>query len=189
MRSITVVCLVCLAGGIVTAQPIPAPPRAEYATFDDGQYASDAAAQAAWEGLWGTAPVSVVTLDGRKVLRMPCNLAGTKIDRATWDKKVNLNLTSCQGIQFRLFCKDTSPVSHFSLYFQSGDGWYSSSFAPTTGTAWNTITIDKAGTRQEGKPAGWGQISTIRLSAWRGGDVSTELYVCDFGLWGQLGAD
>ncbi|MBM4086962.1 MAG: hypothetical protein FJ272_19405, partial [Planctomycetes bacterium] len=189
MRSITVVCLVCLAGGIVTAQPIPAPPKAEYAAFDDGGYASDAAAQAAWEPMTGTAPVSVAALEGRKVLRMPCNFAGTKIDRASWDRKVTLDLTACQGIRFKFFCKDTSPISHFSLYFQSGDGWYSSSFAPTTGSQWNTLTIDKASTRQEGKPAGWGQISTIRLSAWRGGDVNTELYVCDFGLWGQLGAD
>lgn len=163
-----------------------APPAGEYAMVDDFNYADDKAAQAAWQPMGETAPVAVERMDGRKVLRMRCNFKGTKIGRASWDRAVNLDLTTCQGLQFKLLCGDVSPISHFSLYLRSGDGWYHVTFAPELATAWNTIRIDKSKTTVEGSPAGWGKIQTIRLSAWRGKDVDTDLCISDLGL---LGAD
>jgi len=137
----------------------------------------------------GTAPVSVTTRDGRPVLHLPCNFAGTKIERASWDRAVALDLASCRGVEFQLLCRDPGPVSYFSLYFQSGEGWYHASFFPENTDAWNTITLDKSTFRPEGKPAGWGKIRTIRLSAWRSADENTEMFLRDFRKTGALGGD
>ena len=177
--------------GISTVQARPPElPTADYPVVESCTYPDDEAARAAWKPMSGTADVSLVQVNGRKVLRMPCNLGGTQIDRASWDRAVELDLTACRGIQFRFFCADISPVSRFSVFLKSGEGWYATSFTPTTKTAWNTVALGKSkisidtGTR--GEPAGFGQIDTIRISAWRGQDKDTEFYIADIGL---LGAD
>ena len=159
------------------------------AMIDDCRYANDAAARANWSPMSGTAPVTVTNLAGQTVLRLPCNFAGTTIERASWDRKVKLDLTACRGIKFKLWCRDVSPVGHFSLYFESGTGWYSTSFFPELTNGWNVITIDKVATKTEGKPGGWGQIKTIRISAWRGKDVDTELLLSDMTQADALGGD
>ncbi|MCX6899135.1 MAG: family 10 glycosylhydrolase [Verrucomicrobia bacterium] len=156
--------------------------------IDDCRYADDAAAQKAWRTMGGTAPAAAVTLDSRKSLRLPCNFAGTTHERASWDRKVKLDLVPCQGIQFKVFCKNPAPISHFSVYFQSGSGWYSTGFFPEA-AGWSTVTINKASTRSEGTPAGWGNIETIRISAWRGRNEDTELCLSDLRMTGVLGVD
>jgi len=160
----------------------------ESPVFEPCDYADDAAARAAWQPMTGSDPASVVEESGRQVLRLPCRFAGNPVERASWDLKVQLDLSACRGVHFQLWCQDVSPVSSFSLYLQSGNGWYSAAFYPDQ-PGWNTIVIDKAGTRIEGEPDGWGAIRTIRLSAWRGGDTNTELRVRDFALRGMLGVD
>ncbi|NOZ22745.1 MAG: family 10 glycosylhydrolase [Planctomycetes bacterium] len=177
--------MVCMIASCAMFGP-PAPPKADYTLVDDFGYPCDRAAQKEWKPMGGTAPVSVARLGDKLALRMPCNFEGTKIDRASWDRSVELDLTTCQGLQFRLFCEDPSPVSGFTLYLQSGDGWYSVRFAPEKKGEWCTIKIDKSRSGVEGSPAGWGKIKTLRLSAWRGKDVDTEFYIADLGL---LGAD
>jgi uncharacterized lipoprotein YddW (UPF0748 family) len=125
----------------------------------------------------GTAPVVAATLDGRKVLRLPCDFAASNVERASWDRAVKLDLASSRGVQFKLLCRNALPVSYFSLYLQSGEGWYQATFFPESATDWNTIEITKSEMKREGKPAGWDQIKTIRVSAWRGKDVTTEFYL------------
>ena len=120
---------------------------------------------------------------------MECSFKGTTIDRASWDRPLTLDLASCTGLQFQIFCRNTSPVSQFCIYLKSGDGWYRAGFFPESSTGWNTVTIDKAATTVEGTPAGWGRISAIRISAWRGSDASTEFYLRDIRKAGVLGAD
>ncbi len=127
----------------------------------------------------GSSPVAAATLDGRKVLRLPCVFASNAVERASWDRTVKLDLSSSRGIQFKLLCRNAMPVSYFSLYFQSGEGWYQATFFPESSTDWNTIEIDKSEMKGEGKPAGWGQIQTIRISAWQGKAVNTEFYLSD----------
>ena len=168
-----------------TASAAPADP----ALIDDGQYASDAEARAAWQPMGPSAPVAVVPQDGRKALRLPCNFTAGKMERASWDRRVTLDLTTCRGIEFQMLCRDASPVSHFSLYLQSGAGWYHATFYPDTAAGWNTIKLDKATFGSEGKPAGWSQIRTIRLSAWRGQERDTEFFLRDLRLSGALGRD
>ena len=155
--------------------------------IETGDYETDAAARGAWQPMTGTAPVSAATLDGKPVLQFPCNFAGTRIERASWDRQVPLELSGCRGVQFEFFCRDASPVSHFSLYFQSGAGWYSASFYPES-SGWNRVTIDLSSLSAEGEPAGWAAIRTIRLSAWRGSDAATEFFLRDFRKVGVLGA-
>lgn len=157
------------------------------AMIDDGRYPNDAAAQQNWLPMKGTAPVTITNLAGRTVLRLPCNFAGTTIERASWDRKVKLDMTACRGVRFQLWCGDISPISHFSLYFESGNGWYAASFFPEKTNAWNTITIDKATTKPEGRPSGWAEIKTIRLSAWRAKGANTELWLSDLMLADALG--
>ena len=188
VRAIVVVCAL-VGASAVEAQP-PELPKATYPLIDSCSYADDEAARAAWEPLAGTADVSLVEVNGRKALRMPCNLAGTEIARASWDRMVELDLTACRGIQFRFFCADVSAVSNFSVFLRSGEGWYATSFTPTTQTAWNTVVLNRSRIRTDtgtpGEPAGFGEINTIRISAWRGQDKDTEFYIADIGL---IGAD
>ncbi len=162
---------------------------ADSATIDECQYADNASTQAAWEPMGATAPAAAGQIDGRKVLRLPCNFADAKIERASWDRKVSLDLVSCKGIQFKLLCRDTSPVSYFSIYFQSGEGWYHGTFFPELTNGWNIISIDKIQTSAEGKPGGWEHIQTLRISAWRGSDANTEFYLSDLRKTDQLGVD
>ncbi|HWH67982.1 MAG TPA: hypothetical protein VNT26_01245, partial [Candidatus Sulfotelmatobacter sp.] len=161
----------------------------EAAAIDECQYAEEAAARAAWQPMRGSMAAATATLDGRKALRLACHFAGTHIERASWDRAVQLDLASARGIQFQIRCRDASPVSHFSIYFQSGAGWYHATFFPESATDWNTIVIDKTDTQAEGKPAGWGLVKTIRISAWRGQDADTEFYLRDLRKTGALGAD
>ena len=158
------------------------------AIIDDCHYADDAAARAVWQPMSGSTPPSVMTLDGVKVLRLPCKFVSNQVERASWDRKAPLDLSDCSGVQFQLFCRDISPVAYFSIYFESGSGWYGCPFFPEL-SGWNTITIDKAATHAEGKPAGWNAIKTIRISAWRGGNVDTEMLLSDLRKVGTLGRD
>ena len=162
---------------------------AQNPAIEELRYPDSAAARAVWKPMDRTAPVALATLDGRPALQLPCNFAGTKIERASWDRAVQLDLSACRGVEFQVLCRDSAPVRYFSLYFQSGEGWYHASFFPETTNAWDTITLDKSAFSSEGQPAGWGKIRTLRLSAWRGADVSTEFFLRDFRLTGALGGD
>jgi uncharacterized lipoprotein YddW (UPF0748 family) len=166
--------LLCLAHWLVLPNQVRAEVPGDGAVIDDCQYATDAAAQAAWRPMRGTTNAATAVLDGRKVLRLPCNFAGNPAERASWDRKVKLDLAAGRGVRFEILCRNASPVSYFAIYFQSGEGWYQSTFFPERSTGWNAIEIDKSSMKSEGKPAGWGEIKTIRISAWRGNGANTE---------------
>ena len=164
-------CLIgCLAA--FTAAGAPAP-----AAIDDCSYPSDAAAQAAWKPMSGSLPALATTLDGVKALRLRCNFSTSPADRASWDRAVKLNLADSDGIRFQIYGRDTLPVTYFGIYFQSGNGWYHADFFPESAGAWNAITLSKTALKTEGNPAGWDQIKTIRISAWRGQTTDTEFFL------------
>ena len=147
--------------------------------IDACAYPDDAAAQAAWKPMSGTANVGVVESGtGGKALKMPCNFKGTSIDRASWDRGVKLDLTGARGVAFEVACDDPTPISHMRIYFQSGGGWYGAPFSVAS-KDFKTVTIDKAATGIEQAPAGWGTVDTIRISAWRSGDTDTAIRIRD----------
>ena len=188
LKPLAALVLSCLeAFAMLASTAGPSTDRA--AVIDDCRYDNAAAAQAVWKPMAGSKPVGVTSLNGRPALHLSCNFVGTKIERASWDAKFNVDLSANRGVQFYISCRDVAPISQFSIYFQSGDGWYSASFFPENSSGWNFITIDKADTRTEGRPAGWGHIRTIRISAWRGKDTDTEFFLSGLRKTGVLGAD
>ena len=163
-----------------SAAPVPAVPDSDYLVLEEWAYESDAAAEKAWEPMDGSARAASVLAGRRRVVKLPCNFAGTDIERASWDFALQADLAACQGFAFQVFCPDPAPVSHFSFYLASGnDGWYSGSFTPAA-RGWQTVVVWKSDMEVEGRPAGWGRITRIRISAWRGLDRDTALYVADF---------
>jgi len=183
-RIIFVFVTICIVLSVSAAQP-PVP-KTDYELVDDFSYSQEVA-ERAWKPMAGSKPVSVVKLIGGKALRMPCNFRGTRFDRASWDRELKLDLTMCEGIQLLFYCRDTSPVSSFSMYLHSGDGWYRCRFDAPVSAGWTTIKVHKKATGIEGRPAGWGKVDTIRISAWRGRDVDTEFYIAALGLFGTDG--
>ncbi len=168
---------------------LAAAPPAPAGLIDACSYPDDAAAQAAWRPMGGTAAARAATVGGRPALKLPCNFAGTGIDRASWDRPGRIDLSECTGVRLDVWCADPSPVAQFSIYFQSGEGWYTATFAPQSNTGWNTVTIDKADVRTEGRPGGWAEVRTIRVSAWRGGDTDTAIALSNITRTGVLGVD
>lgn len=160
---------------------VPPVPRVDYKVLD-GLLGSEQQAHKAWEPMAGTKAVSLINVRGRKVLRMPCNFHGTKFERASWDRRFKLDLAMCKGIQFFFYCPDETAVSSFVVYFQSGDGWYRSTFDTGASRGWNLVKIHKQDSSVEGRPAGWANVETMRISAWRGRDVDTEFYIAAAGL-------
>jgi uncharacterized lipoprotein YddW (UPF0748 family) len=186
IRVIAVFVIACIVCSITFAGSMPQLPEATYEMVDDFSY-SRQTAQMAWKPMAGSQPVSLVDIDGKKALRMRCNFHGTKIDRASWDRNLNVDLTMSKGLQFLFYCRDLSPVASFSVYLHSGDGWYRSRFDAPVSAGWTEIKIHKNATEIEGRPAGWGKIDTIRISAWRGQDIDTEFYIAAIGLFGTGG--
>jgi uncharacterized lipoprotein YddW (UPF0748 family) len=163
--------------------------------IDDFRYASDAAAQQAWRPLNSEAPAASAILDGRKVLRLRCNFTSATVERLTWRRKVKLDLSPYWGLQFKFFCKNSAPISGFSVHFQSGAGWYNSmKFTAESATGWSTVTLAKSrSVYTSGSPAGWDKIEMISINAWRNTyrdkSEDTEFYVADLRMINPPSAD
>jgi uncharacterized lipoprotein YddW (UPF0748 family) len=170
----------------IVAEEIPPIPATTYEVVDDLSYPQQTA-QALWEPMGRTAPVSVVDVQGGKALRMPCNFKDNKIERASWDRRLKLDLAWRSGLQFLFYCRDATPVASFTVYLHSGDGWYRGNFDASAVAAWVPVQIQKKDMAVEGRPAGWGQVDILRISAWRGQDVDTEFYIAALGLLGAGG--
>ncbi|MGI6460797.1 MAG: family 10 glycosylhydrolase [Candidatus Hydrogenedentales bacterium] len=163
--------------------PVPPAPLAGQA-LPGMPFTTSEAARAAFKAVGNTAPIDVVEAGGRTLLRMPCVFEGVETARAVWDWYGRLDLTRCQGLQFNFYSPDTSPVSYFSLYLRSGEGWYHMTFGAKAPGQWTTVVFDKSATELEGRPQGWGNIDLVRIAAWRGKHQSTEFYVADLSLYG-----
>ena len=188
MRSIL---LTVMVGGYtvftagVQGVELPALPRPDYVVIDDCNYAGDTESREQWRAMAGTDAVSVVEAGGRKALMMPCSFRGSKVERASWDRTVNLDLSMCRGLVFSFFCEDPRAISRFSFYLHSGNGWYAGRFEQLERSCWNRIVVEKEDMEVERAPGGWRKIDRIRISAWRGEDVDTVFYIADMGLLGN----
>ncbi len=175
--------LVCLLPA--TAQ-MPIPPKADWPGIGVLEGRDEQDLHSAWQPMGGSKQALVLNPHGPRAVLLPVNFDGTDIERASWDVAVDLDLTTCNGLQFHFYVQDAGPVSYFSLYCQSGDGWYAMRVAPQHEGQWQHITIPKESAHIEGTPAGWGKIRTIRFSAWRGQNKNTQCALANIGL---LGAD
>jgi len=156
-------------------------------TIIDDLSASQQAARAVWSPMTGSPPVTIARIDGRNALRMVCNFRDTQIPRASWDRKVSLDLTGRKGVQFLFRSDRIASVGHFSVYFRSGSGWYSASLEAPGKKGWGLVRILKRNCGIEGQPAGWGKIDTIRISAWRGGRTDGEFQIAELAAFGSGG--
>lgn len=148
--------------GVVLASPA----RAQQ-VIDLLRFPSNEEARAAWQPMAEGPPVEALTvpLHGRRGVKFPCDLTGTQ-DRGAWDRAILLNLTRADRIAFWFYVDDPSKLlGSYSLYFQSGDGWYHGHFNAEKG--WQRIVLDKSQFTTEGVPFGWSKIQRIRLSAWK----------------------
>ena len=101
------------------------------------------------------------------ILRQTCDFGTGASPRNGWDLPLRADLRRSRGLQFHFRCADTTPVSYFAVYLQSGNGWYRFEFTPRGNGRWETILLEKRDSQVEGTPAGWGRIECLRVSAWR----------------------
>jgi len=137
--------------------------------IDNFEYASEQAAQQAWQAAEGSDPVGLMPSTrggGKTALKVPCPFTREELRRAVCDRHVQLDLTQYGTIVFDLYVADSGPIGNFTIYFHSGDGWYSG-HTTASEKGWREIRLPKAGFGVEGQPAGWDKIDTIRLSAWK----------------------
>lgn len=180
---ITVVLLFSLCRALCGQNPTPGP--VDYRLVDSCDYRDDNAAAAVWRSHNGSTRPEAGNAVGRRVLRVPCRFKATKAPCASVERKVKLDLTRCQGLQFQFLCTDPSSISKFNFYLRSGRGWYAATFATDNASGWNTVIIDKDAMQKEGTPGAWGEIDTIRITAWKTGDTDTSFSIADLGLWGE----
>ena len=163
--------------------------RAGNGIIDACDYPGTEAARATWVAGEGSAPAGMRDVDGKPALVLSCLFAGTQAGRGVWDRKVDLDMAQAQGIELEVMCANAGPVSSFSLYLQSGTGWYHGVFSPRYAQGWNRITLAKADMKEDGRPGAWTHITKLRLAAWRGDNEDTEFLVRNVRLTGVLGTD
>ncbi|MBP7950840.1 MAG: family 10 glycosylhydrolase [Verrucomicrobiales bacterium] len=163
--------------------------RAE-SMIDAGAYPDDAAAAKAWVARAGSPAATMREAGGRRALSFACPFAtSSTLGRGCWDLAAKLDLAQAEGVQLEIFCADAGPISSFSLYFQTGDGWRSMPFAPRRSNAWETITLRKSDAHAEGRPGGWAAVTTVRLAAWKGDNADTTFQVRELRRIGVAGED
>lgn len=144
--------------------------------IDSFDYKEISDAQSAWNPQAGSLPVEISKTDeGDGFLIFNCDLS-QKQDRCYWDKKVDLDLSKFGRFTFSIFAENPKAISSGTLYFQSGDGWYSGAF-PMGKSKWHKVSLRKSGFRIEGSPKGWDSINTIRLSFWKSADIDTKVRI------------
>lgn len=167
------VILLLAAGLLLTSARILAAPL----IIDDFTYATTNAARSAWSATGG--PLVAMAAAGEwgteQVMVLPCDFA-TRNARCYWDRTVALNLGSFTEFALEVYAPNPGAISSFTLYFRSGAGWYGAS-AAITQTGWQTLRFSLGDFIPEGASAGWGQISGIRMSPWKGAAQNTYLAV------------
>jgi uncharacterized lipoprotein YddW (UPF0748 family) len=112
-------------------------------------------------------------------LKMPCDYSLIADgSRCYWDKSFTEDLSQYDAIKVRLFVSDITPIHRLTLYLQSTGGWFGYSVPELLlKNGWQTITINKSDFNQEGTPAGWHDITTIRLSPWKASGTTLSNYI------------
>lgn len=110
-------------------------------------------------GSWGNDAVMV----------LPCDYS-IVASRCYWDRAATLDLSAQERVSLRIYVGNATAVGTFTLYLQSGSGWYSGS-TQITKNGWQLIEINKSDFAEKNTPAGWSGITNIRFSAWKNNDA------------------
>ncbi len=142
----------------------------EEMVIDDCEYASAEAAAERWfppEAEWA---VSLMDHDGGKAVRLDVDFTGDA-RRAALDLRADLDLSQWGRFSLDIYIDDPRMFGSFSIYMQSGEGWYrASGTLPNKG--WNTLSFPRSAFGIEDTPGGWDSIQTIRISPWKGAPVT-----------------
>jgi len=136
-------------------------------------FANAAMASGAWVASPASPKVSPLP-DGGVAFTCPFE---TKVDRVYWDHDAKLDLSRATSLELDFDCDRTDAMRSFNIYLKSGSGWYVwSTSVPEPGR--QRLFIPRNAFTQEGKPAGWNRIESVRLSAWRGvpGRATLKIY-------------
>jgi uncharacterized lipoprotein YddW (UPF0748 family) len=114
--------------------------------------------------------------DSKGVVKLTTDFKNVNSVRSSWDMKIPLDLSTSSGISFDFRADSLSVFSALIVYFKSGDGWYTTTFAPEVEGEWCRITLRKSDMRTEGKCSGWKDISIIRFSGWSVGVKGTSVW-------------
>lgn len=105
----------CIVQSFAIAEPLPPIPETTYEIIDVLSY-SQQTAQTLWKPITGSKSVSLVEIEGKKALKMPCNFHGTKFDRASWDKELKPDfLWQLTGLGLSRFSSPPAPSLVFIL--------------------------------------------------------------------------
>ena len=143
--------------------------------IDAFDYNDSAAAQGVWadRGDHGESSAVTMVVDGnRKVLQLAAPFASQpELGRVYIDRKIDLDLAAAGEFTLDVLSSSPEAAGRISLYFHSGDGWYSGGSGQAR-KGWNTLRFSKASFGIEGSPAGWHKVDTIRIGVWRGPAVN-----------------
>ncbi len=144
--------------------------------IDSFDYKQASDAQESWKPQVDASPVQLSkTDDGNGALLLQCDFT-KKQDRCYWDKEIKLDLSKFGRFSFWIYANNPQAISNGTLYFQSGDGWYSGAF-PIGKNKWHKVSLRKSGFRIEDSPNGWDSINRIRLSFWKANDIDTNVQI------------
>lgn len=146
--------------------------RMEVRRLDVFSYASDAEAGRGWRAQGGT-PAARMGHHHAQGLVLPCPFSGGQ-DRFLWDHAVKEDLTGFRGLELDVSCEQPSAIRAVSVYLKSGAGWFVWT-GKLSGPGRQIIPIMKNDFSTEGAPAGWDQIETVRISAWKGEALDSAL--------------
>ncbi len=157
-------CAMIAAALLILAGSAFATDRIDIESFD---YRSVAAARSAWRPVAPSPPITLMrrSAGGGTVAVIRADL-GKLEDRACYDRKIKLDLSAAGRITLSVHTDRPEAIRSGTIYFQSGGGWYGGWFA-VDGDQWQPITLDRHDFAPEDDPAGWSNITGVRLSFWK----------------------
>jgi uncharacterized lipoprotein YddW (UPF0748 family) len=138
---------------------------AESLAIDAFDYATLEEARAAWRPSAGSDEIELMPRDGGRAGAFRIDL-GRVEKRAYYDRRVKLDLSRFGRVSLFVYADKPGCLRVANIYFESGRGWYSGSFAISR-KGWQQVTIDRTDFGVEGSPAGWHKIEAIRLAFWK----------------------
>jgi len=95
-------------------------------------------------------------------IKFQCSFNG-QLSRFYWDYPLSVDLTKSATLELELSCPDNGAVQSVGLYLKSGKGWYLW-IRPVVKSGRQKLFLQVKDAATEGRPAGWGKITGVRVS-------------------------